>query len=107
MEKYADGYKGIIYYLRISTIVNICYYNVKQNTIAKVHFDLLEQHTYECYCVKELCDHDQYALGKKGMMHEADGRCVYESPNYPGPKCETGLYGQAGGWNCVASDQSS
>ena len=86
-------------------------YNVKQNTIAKVHFDLLEHHTYECICVKDFCDNGSYALGKKGEKYQVDGYCVTKSPDYPGKvdkvKCKMGVYGQAGGWNCVASDLSS
>ena len=87
-----------------------CNYNVKQNTIAKIHFDLLEHHTYECICVKDFCDNGSYALGKKGEKYQVDGYCVTKSPDYPGKidkiKCKMGVYGQAGGWNCVASDLS-
>ena len=95
-------------------IRNICYYNVKQNTIAKIHFDLLEYHTYECSCLKDLCNHDHYALGKKGETRLVDGHCylvdglifAHGIAVNPGP-CKTDLYGKAGGWSCFALDQSS
>ena len=90
----------------------ICYYNVKQCTISKIIFDLLDHRTYECICIKDFCgsDNGAHALGEKDEKQSVDGHCVIKSSKYSGPdeiKCKMGVYGQAGGWSCLTSDLSS